>query len=160
MVAAVERPDRDHLQRHADDERRDQREDRAEHEAAGDCGEGRGEIGAEHVERAVRQIDQIHDAEDQRQPGRQQEQQHAELDAVQALFDEVEHGPVPAANSCRSHGPMRHDLAPKSKTAEARASGRRCAPLSPMHCGMLHFSSICRELVLVVLDDVLDGLQR
>jgi hypothetical protein len=51
----------------------------AEHETAGPGHEGRGEIGAHHVERAVRQIDEIHDAEHQRQPGRQQEQQQAEL---------------------------------------------------------------------------------
>ena len=60
-------------------------------EAAGQRREGRGEIGAQHVERAVRQVDQVHDAEDQRQPGRQQEQQQAELHAVEALFDQVEH---------------------------------------------------------------------
>ena len=74
--------------RHADEERGAEREQRAEHEAAGPGREGRGEIGADHVERAVRQVDQVHDAEDQRQPGRQQEQQHAELHAVQALLDE------------------------------------------------------------------------
>jgi hypothetical protein len=33
----------------------------------------RGKIGADHVERAVRQIDEIHDAEHQRQPRRQKE---------------------------------------------------------------------------------------
>jgi len=40
----------------------------------------------------VRQIDEIHDAEHQRQPGRQQEQQQAELQPVQRLFDENQHG--------------------------------------------------------------------
>ena len=68
--------------------RRAERERRAEHEAAGPGREGGGEIGADHVERAVRQIDQVHDAEDERQPGRQQEQQQAELQSVQALLDE------------------------------------------------------------------------
>ena len=94
MVAAIERPDGDHLHGHAGHQRRDQPQPDAGEEAVGHRREGRGEIGAEHVERAVRQIDQVHDAEDQRQPGRQQEQQHAELDAVQALFDEIQHGPV------------------------------------------------------------------
>ena len=96
MVAAVEPPDRDHFKHHADDKRRDEREDGAEHEAIGPFGEGRGEIGADHVERAVRQIDEVHDAEDQRQPRRQQEQQHAELNAVEKLLDEIEHGFVPS----------------------------------------------------------------
>ena len=39
----------------------------------------------------MRQIDEIHDAEHQRQAGRQQEQQQAELQAVQRLFYEDEH---------------------------------------------------------------------
>ena len=56
----------------------------AEHETSGRRGEGGGEIGAEHVERAVRQIDQVHDAENQRQAGREQKQQHAQLHAVEA----------------------------------------------------------------------------
>ncbi len=63
-----------------------------EHEAAGPHREGRGEIGAEHVERAVRQIDEVHDAENERQPRRQQKQQHAQLHAVKALLDEIQHG--------------------------------------------------------------------
>ena len=33
----------------------------------------------------MRQIDEIHDAEDERQPGGQQEQQHSELKPVQQL---------------------------------------------------------------------------
>jgi hypothetical protein len=91
MVAAVERTDRDHLHDHAGDQCGDQPKPEAHQKAVGQADEGRGEIGAQHVERAVREVDQIHDAEDQRQPGRQQKQQHAELNAVQALFDQVEH---------------------------------------------------------------------
>ncbi len=83
MTAAVEPAYRDHFERHAGHQRRGDRENGAEHEAVGPRRKRGGEIGAEHIERAVRQIDQIHDAEDQRQPGRQEEQQHAELDAVQ-----------------------------------------------------------------------------
>ncbi len=78
--------------------RRGEREHRADDEATGPGREGRGEIGADHVERAVRQIDQVHDAEDQRQPGRQQEQQQAELQAVQALLREQRHRPLPRTN--------------------------------------------------------------
>ena len=92
MVAAVKPAHGDHLDRHADQQRRDERQDGAEHEAAGPGREGRGEIGADHVERAVRQIDEVHDAEHERQPGRQQEQQQAELQSVQALLDEKRHG--------------------------------------------------------------------
>jgi hypothetical protein len=39
----------------------------------------------------MRQIDQIHDPEDQRESGRQQKQQHAQLHAVETLFDEIQH---------------------------------------------------------------------
>ena len=45
------------------------------------------------------EIDEAHDAEDQRQPGRHQEEHDAELHAVQKLFDEerASHGSgVPA----------------------------------------------------------------
>ena len=44
-----------------------------------------GEIGAEHVLDAVREIDEIHDAEDERQSRRNQKQQDAELQSVQDL---------------------------------------------------------------------------
>jgi hypothetical protein len=40
----------------------------------------------------VRQIDQVHDAEHQGQPRRQQKQQQAELQSVQALLDDKRHG--------------------------------------------------------------------
>src|ERR1700722_2322765 len=99
MAAAVERPDRDYFERDAGDECRSQRHEGAEHETSGQRGKGRGEIGAEHVERAVRQVDQVHDAEDQRQPGGEQEQQHAELHAVEKLLDEIEHGEACSAET-------------------------------------------------------------
>ena len=40
------------------------------------------EIGAEHVKRAMGQIDHAHDTEDQRQAGRHQEQRDAELHTI------------------------------------------------------------------------------
>ena len=40
----------------------------------------------------MRQVDEVHDAEHQRQPRRQQEQQQAELQSVQELFDDKQHG--------------------------------------------------------------------
>ena len=49
------------------------------------------QISAQHVLDAVRQIDEIHDAEYQRQAGRDQEQQHAKLQAVEDL-DQKERG--------------------------------------------------------------------
>src|SRR4029079_9682656 len=46
------------------------------------------EIGADHVERAVREVDEVHDAEHERQPRRHQKQRHAELQAVQELLED------------------------------------------------------------------------
>jgi hypothetical protein len=46
----------------------------------------------------VREVDEIHDPEHQCQPGRQQEQQQAELQSIQALLDEESHGLRPAAD--------------------------------------------------------------
>jgi len=40
----------------------------------------------------MRQIDEVHDAENQRQPSGQQEQKQTELQAVQTLFEKEEHG--------------------------------------------------------------------
>ncbi len=42
------------------------------------------------------EVDEIHDAEHQRQPRRQQEQQQTELQSVEQLFDEDQHGPMSA----------------------------------------------------------------
>jgi uncharacterized DUF497 family protein len=39
----------------------------------------------------MREVDQVHNAEDQRQAGGEQEQQQPELQTVQALFDEEKH---------------------------------------------------------------------
>ena len=45
----------------------------------------RSKVSAHHVQAAMRQIDKIHDAEDQRQTGRQHEQQNPQLQAVEDL---------------------------------------------------------------------------
>ena len=77
-----------HLDERAGRRRGGEAGDEPEPERAGrrrDRGAGEG---ADHVERAVREIDQPHDAEDQRQPGRHQEQHDAELQAVQQLLDD------------------------------------------------------------------------
>ena len=92
MIAAVEVPQRDEFQHDAEQQRRAERQHHADDEIPGPRHEGRGEIGAHHVERAMRQIDEVHDAEHQRQSRRQQEQQQAELQSVQELFDDEQHG--------------------------------------------------------------------
>jgi hypothetical protein len=116
VVAAVHPAHHHDLDYHADHQSRDERHDGAEHEAVGPGGEGRREIGADHVERAVRQIDEVHDAEHQRQPGRQQEQQQPELKAVEALLEEQ-----------TRHRSVRSPVSPTECSAQAahRRSGTR-----------------------------------
>lgn len=63
-------------QHDADPERTDLLQDGGEH------------IGADHVERAVGQVHQVHDAEHQREPGGDQEQHDAQLQAIEHLLDE------------------------------------------------------------------------
>ncbi len=72
VIASVERPDRNHLKRHSGHQRREQRQSDAGQETVGERCKCCGEVRAEHVERAVRQIDQIHDAKDQGQAGCEQ----------------------------------------------------------------------------------------
>ena len=68
-------------------ERRDDEaaQERREPEVGHDLEDARAEIGAEHEQRAVRQIRDPHQPEDQREARRQQEQQPAEGEAVQRL---------------------------------------------------------------------------
>ena len=58
-----------------------------------------GGVSPDHVERAMREIDHAHDAEDQRQPRRQQEQHDAELQAVQELLERSVMGHILDASS-------------------------------------------------------------
>ena len=46
------------------------------------------DIGADHIERSMRQIDHIHDSEHQRQASRHQKQHNAKLKGIQSLFEE------------------------------------------------------------------------
>jgi hypothetical protein len=40
----------------------------------------------------MRQVDQVHDAEDQRQPCRHQEQHDAKLGSIEELLEQQDHG--------------------------------------------------------------------
>ena len=56
-----------------------------------------GDVDAEHVERAVREVDDARDAEDQRQPGRDQEQRRRAGQPVEQLDEEARRRPSAAA---------------------------------------------------------------
>jgi len=87
VVALVQGPERDQLDENADGERGQERQHDGGDEGAGPAEERGGEIRAHHVERAVREVDEIHDSEDEREPGGHEEQHHAELQAVEALLE-------------------------------------------------------------------------
>ena len=57
--------------------------------------EGQNEEGGEHDEIAVSQIDQAHDAEDQREPGGEERVEPAEQNALDQRVDEAHHPTAP-----------------------------------------------------------------
>ena len=91
VVARIQLPDDEIFHQHARGARGDEPGGSGEHERARLGRDERHRIGADHVERAMGEIDHAHDAEDQRQAGGQQEQHDAELHAVQRLFDQEGH---------------------------------------------------------------------
>ena len=147
MVAAVEMPERHEFQHDAEQQRGAERQQRCRARNSGPGHEGRREIGAHHVERAVREIDEVHDAEHQRQPCRQQEQQQAELQAVQRLFDDDQHEPLTrAVTKQRQRDPRRRlfvigrmIVAEPSPGSSSAARRRSCAGMPTITS-----SGICR----------------
>ena len=67
------------------------RDDRAEQQALRPQDDRVGDVHAQHVERAVRDVDDLHHAEGERQPAGDQEQQRRGEQAVEGLGDEVGH---------------------------------------------------------------------
>jgi len=86
VISVVEPPQCHQLDRHADQGRRRQGRQQAEQEGTCQPGHAGRHERPNHVERAVRQIDQVHDAENQGQPGRQEEQHDTQLKPVQDLL--------------------------------------------------------------------------
>ena len=87
------------------DENRCDKEGRPEPDAPGDL---ETEIGAEHVEAGMGEIEHAHHAENQRQPARQHEQNHAVEHAVQRRKDDdLEHGPPSSAMRAGRANPSR-----------------------------------------------------
>ena len=91
-VLAVDAADEQALEHEADERGRRARAQDGQRVAAGELEDGQREIGAEHVEGAVGEIDDLQHAEDQRQPGGDQEQQHADDQAARRLGDNAGRG--------------------------------------------------------------------
>src|SRR5690606_24278650 len=64
------------------------RQQQTQPERIGSHDKRRSEIRAQHVKGTVGKVDEIHDAEDERQARRQQEQHEAELEPVQRQLDQ------------------------------------------------------------------------
>ncbi len=59
------------------------------------------EIGAQHVEGAVREVHDLEDAEDQSQPGGNEEEQHSDNEAACPLCDQARTAPKAGAQSVK-----------------------------------------------------------
>src|SRR5437763_1146446 len=95
MVTPIEAPKEQELQPEPDRDAEGDADDDREPEIAHELGQREGDIGPHHVEAAMGEIDYAHDAEDEREPTRHQEEQQPVLNAVQDLNEEdgaVGHG--------------------------------------------------------------------
>ncbi len=92
MIAVIEMAEHREFQQQSECERGGESEDQCKEKVASESVEHHRQIGAEHVLDAMREIDEVHHAEHERQARRDQEQQHAELKAIQGLNDEEGEG--------------------------------------------------------------------
>src|SRR3546814_157322 len=114
VVARVEPADDEDLDQRAGGGGGQEAAAEAEPEGAGLPRDPGAEEGAGHVERAVRQVDEAHDAEHQREAGGHEEQHDAELHAVEKLLYEEGGGHSKICCSGRTSGsasPTRHPRA-------------------------------------------------
>ena len=103
MVAGVQAGDGETLDGEADEDHDGKADEDREQQAARSLRDPPRQVGAEHVEGAVREIEDAEDAEHQRQPAGDEEEQQAVFDAVDDLQGEERkaHFPIlqPAAGS-------------------------------------------------------------
>src|SRR4051812_17962669 len=92
MIAIIKMTEDRELEDQPEQQRGAKREYQSEQEIACHPVEHHGEIGAKHVLHPMRQIDEVHHTEHERQPGGDQKQQHAELQAVECLHEEEGEG--------------------------------------------------------------------
>jgi len=90
VVAVVEVAEQHFFQQQAKGHRQCRADHDGQGEAAQQASQRPGQVSAQHVEAAVREIDHAHDAEDQREARGQHEQQQPVLDAVEQLDEEVD----------------------------------------------------------------------
>ena len=132
VIALIQMPEDREFQHQAERERDDEREQQRGDETAGHGVEHHGEIGAEHVLHAVREVDEIHHPEHQRQPRRDQKQQDAELQPVEKLNDKERKGHIGSCAITRKDPPLAGGLSmgdgPALARHPARLGAMRLAP--------------------------------
>ena len=106
QILALHAAEDEDLQDDADQRHGDECDDETEDPGTGPGADGVTDIAAEQIERAMRQIDVAHQAEDQREAARHQEIKAAERDAVE---DGVEENPLPADRLLEARRPDRKD---------------------------------------------------
>ena len=117
-VDAAEQQDLDQTAQHRDHDRRERGRARVEgrRPAGQRRGERVGQVGGEHVEGAVGEVDDARDAEDQREPGRDEEEEHRVGEAAQELDEEEGHDAV-----APHHGSPHPALSPEAGERDDRA---------------------------------------
>ena len=88
VVALVQVAEQRPFENDAQHDRKHDPEHDRDKQAPGQRRQGKRHVGADHVEAAMGEIDDAHDAEDQREAARDKKQQQAVLDAVQELDQE------------------------------------------------------------------------
>ena len=143
VVAPVEPADQQPLEQHADRDREHDAGGNREPQAAEALGERPREVGADHVEAAVREVDDPHDAEDQRQPARDQEQQQSVLDAVQQLDQRACRDPsrVGSVEAGATKGP------PAGGPADVAGAGRPVPLRLPAAASAAHLAAVGGRVV-------------
>jgi hypothetical protein len=138
VVALVEEAEERPLEQVAEDRGERDAGDEPRHEPVAEPGRERErEVRAEHVEAAVREVDDAHDPEDQRQTARDEEEQQPVLDRVQALdeeggeihrlrFSACEVTRAAAAATRTTIAPTACSRAPGRRAPSPRPSGTRC----------------------------------
>src|ERR1700681_3071446 len=99
MIASIKTPDHQPLQQQAQHRCEDDAKRQGYPQIAGPLRQREREVGADHVEASVREIDHAYDAEDQRETARDQEQEQPVLNAIEDLNQPFHGGNLSATTS-------------------------------------------------------------
>src|SRR5262245_53282410 len=118
MVPIIEMPKHREFQQEPEQQGGRQRQQQCDGKVLRHAIEHHRQVGTQHVLDAVREVDEVHDAEDESQAGGDQEQDHTELQAVENLDDEKGGGHFYSAESRRGFA----GWPPSSKHLRARGT--------------------------------------